>query len=347
MVYIRTDANEKIATGHVMRCLTIAEEIIQLKEKVCFVVSSEVSVPLIKERNFEIIITNTQWDDTDIEYEFNLLSNYAEKGDVLLVDSYFLTSEYLLRMRKIFCVAVFDDMFAEKKMADIIINYNIFYKRFKYDTRYCNDNCQLLLGEKYVPLRKQFDLIEPHEKVQNLERPKVLLMCGGGDTQNMIYRILLWLKTNKSDIFDDLEWNVVIGNYNPNKKIIEQFAATKTNIALLENVKNMAELMSGCDLCITAASTVLYECCAMLLPTIFVVVADDQKYDAECFTKDNMMRYCGNFMYDPNTTLEEIGKTLQEIAFDKFVQQDMKNKMKNVVDTHGAQRIAKVLVGIK
>lgn len=85
----------------------------------------------------------------------------------------------------------------------------------------------------------------------------------------------------------------------------------------------------------------------MLLPTIFVVVADDQKYDAECFTKDNMMRYCGNFMYDPNTTLEEIGKTLQEIAFDKFVQQDMKNKMKNVVDTHGAQRIAKVLVGIK
>ena len=52
-------------------------------------------------------------------------------------------------------------------------------------------------------------------------------------------------------------------------------------------------------------------------------------------------------MYDPNTTLEEIGKTLQEIAFDKFVQQDMKNKMKNVVDTHGAQRIAKVLVGIK
>lgn len=43
-------------------------------------------------------------------------------------------------------------------------------------------------------------------------------MCGGGDTQNMIYRILLWLKTNKSDIFDDLEWNVVIGNYNSNKK---------------------------------------------------------------------------------------------------------------------------------
>ena len=110
-------------------------------------------------------------------------------------------------------------------------------------------------------------------------------MCGGGDTQNMIYRILLWLKTNKSDIFDDLEWNVVIGNYNSNKKIIEQFAATKTNIALLENVKNMAELMSGCDLCITAASTVLYECCAMLLPTIFVVVADDQKYDAECLQR--------------------------------------------------------------
>ena len=52
-------------------------------------------------------------------------------------------------------------------------------------------------------------------------------------------------------------------------------------------------------------------------------------------------------MYDPNTKLVEIGKTLQVFAFDIFVQLDMKNKMKNVVDTHGAQRIAKVLVGIK
>ena len=43
------------------------------------------------------------------------------------------------------------------------------------------------------------------------------------------------------------------------------------------------------------SSTVLYECCAMQLPTLFVVVAEDQEYDAEAFQKNGLMIYCGNF----------------------------------------------------
>ena len=138
MVYIRTDANEKIATGHVMRCLTIAEEIIQLGEMVHFFVSDEESAILIHDRKYQVTVLHTKWDKVDSEYEYGVLKAYAHKGDVLLVDSYSINTNYLSKMKKIFKVATFDDLFLEKKAADVIINYNIFCARFNYKERYKN-----------------------------------------------------------------------------------------------------------------------------------------------------------------------------------------------------------------
>lgn len=345
MVYIRTDANEKIATGHVMRCLTIAEEIIQLGEMVHFFVSDEESAILIHDRKYQVTVLHTKWDKVDSEYEYGVLKAYAHKGDVLLVDSYSINTNYLSKMKKIFKVATFDDLFLEKKTADIIINYNIFYTRFNYKECYENEACKLLLGERYVPLREQFKITKPYEKIQDIDFPTALLMCGGGDTQNMIYKCLRWIKQTNSELFTKIEWKVVIGAYYPHREELECLVNENKNIQLLVNVKNMASLMRKCDLCITAASTVLYECCAMQLPTMFVVVAEDQMFDAQCFSKDGMMIYCGDFVKKPIQTLENVENDLKCIAFNKTIRQNMKRKMKNLVDGYGAKRIAEALIG--
>ena len=69
MIFIRTDANEKIATGHVMRCLTIADEILDLGGKVCFIVSDKQSLSLIQDRGFKYIITNSEWNNVNPQKE--------------------------------------------------------------------------------------------------------------------------------------------------------------------------------------------------------------------------------------------------------------------------------------
>ena len=106
----------------------------------------------------------------------------------------------------------------------------------------------------------------------------------------------------------------------------------------------MAELMDECNICITAASTVLYECCARCLPTLFVIAAKDQKYDAKYFSMDDMMLYCGDYLNDKIEALEKILQNLKLIIEDKDLQKKMKMKMEKFTDGYGAKRIADELM---
>ena len=347
MLYIRTDANEVIATGHIMRCLTIAEEYRKKAGEVCFIVSDETSAKLIDRKRYNVIVTNTKWNRVDIESEYELIKHKTHRSDWLLIDSYYIYSSYAASIKQLLNVAVFDDMFSEKKVADMIINYNVFYRKFDYLNRYKHEKCILLLGEKYVPLREQFREIEPKNDVRKYERPQILLMCGGADKPNLIYETLQYLKENKSELFLTVDWKIVVGSYYANTDQLNLLIQGYFNIDLLCNVENMAALMNKCDLCVTAASTVLYECCAMMLPTLFFVVAEDQKYDAEVFSKDNMLLYCGNYMNGKKEALKQMGITLDEIIKNRDQQYKMKQMMKKFVDAKGAERIVAALMGEK
>lgn len=343
MIYIRTDANEIIATGHVMRCLTIAQEISELGSEVCFIVSDEQSLPLICDNGYRYIVTDSQWNSVNPQEEFRILQEYINETDTLLVDSYYLNNDYLKCMMELCKVATFDDLFTEKKDADIIINYNIFYKIFNYAERYKNSRSKLLLGESYVPLRRQFSEIEPLDKVREYMRPTVLLMCGGGDSQNFICSCLGYIRKNDIELFRFIDWKVVIGSYYPHERELDSIISTVNNIEIFKNIKDMAELMKKCDICITAASTVLYECCAMLLPTIYVIVANDQIYDADAFSNNGLMRYSGNFLNERSLTTKNILLYLKTLITKKKLQQDHKDRMKGMIDGNGAKRIAMYL----
>ena len=67
MIIIRTDANVEIATGHIMRCITIAEEIVRKGEKVVFAVSDEKSGELAEKMGYKVICLDVDWRKPDFE----------------------------------------------------------------------------------------------------------------------------------------------------------------------------------------------------------------------------------------------------------------------------------------
>ncbi|WP_418376041.1 hypothetical protein, partial [Agathobacter sp.] len=87
--------NNQIATGHLMRCLSIAEALRFHNEEVMFIVADEQPIEFLSQRNFRYIVLNTQWNNMESEVK-ELTKIIIDKNiDKLLIDSYQVTYKYL------------------------------------------------------------------------------------------------------------------------------------------------------------------------------------------------------------------------------------------------------------
>ena len=66
---IRVDANEIVATGHVMRCLAIAEELRKIGQELLFISADDFPRPLIEQKGFEFVSLQTDWKHMEKEIE--------------------------------------------------------------------------------------------------------------------------------------------------------------------------------------------------------------------------------------------------------------------------------------
>lgn len=347
MVFIRTDANEVIATGHMMRCITIARELIEEGNEVVFLLSDEKSKVLPEEYGMNYIILDTEWDHLNTKKEIDAVLKIIEEnkdndktGILLLVDSYYVGNAYFIQLRPHVKIAMIDDFGDSAYDVDILINYNITCEREKYEEIYRGADTKLLLGPRYMPLRRQFMEILP-SKTRNSGKNEILLICGGANPQNVLLDIVNAFI--KSEITADSRLNVVVGRYNDKTGELRNLSEEYKNVIIYNNVENMAELMKNCDVAVSAASTVLYECCAMKLPTVFFVVAENQKLDAEAFSKNDIMIYAGDIQKKKKETIENIFKGLKEIFSDDDRKIKMKKQMEQILDGRGAKRTVSVL----
>lgn len=109
-IYIRTDMNEVVATGHVMRCLSIADAAKEMGKDTMFIVADEKPIEMLKQRGYEAIVLHTLWNNMDRELEV-LLPLIKERGiNKLLVDSYQVTDSYLQRLEEVTEVFYLDDL---------------------------------------------------------------------------------------------------------------------------------------------------------------------------------------------------------------------------------------------
>ncbi len=53
MIWIRADANQEVGSGHVMRCLSIAEALRRQGQQVCFLTADERAAGLLEARGME------------------------------------------------------------------------------------------------------------------------------------------------------------------------------------------------------------------------------------------------------------------------------------------------------
>ncbi len=354
MIGIRVDSNSIIATGHMMRCITIAKAVVSKGGSVTFFISDEESEVLLRENvsrldSMNIVVLHTVWDDMESELPV-LIEQLQLRGiGMLLVDSYKVTYDYFKAISRVCRTAYIDDLHEGIFPVDILINYSGYHDMFDYASDYSgihghgDSETELLLGLMYAPLREQFHTDGEAGPARGDEVKHKLLACGGADTRNMILPTLQVI-TDRGLNGNGLTWHVVVGDYVENAESIEAFAAMHEGIRIHRSVKDMASLMRSCDLAVVAAGTMLTECAAVRLPAVFYQVADNQRYGVEYWSKPDRMIYAGDVTEDKDAVIAAIIREVNGLMADSDRLSAMRDKLKEITDGRGAERIAEKLI---
>lgn len=343
MVYIRADANQAIGTGHVMRCLSIAEDMRRQGEGVTFLTADRDSEKIIAAKEYPVICLHSVWNDLEKELDV-LLSVIRERQiRVLIIDSYYVTKRYLERLHDHTKLIYIDDLELFPYPVDLLVNYNIYAELPDYEKRYqcAGLSAKFALGCSYAPLRAEFQkgAVERSGQIGS-----IMITSGGSDQYDVIGHLLEAF--SRMPWFADIRYDVILGSFYPDRKVLEKRWEQSGNICFHVNVANMSDYMRQCDAAITAGGSTTYELCACGIPSILYTLADNQLKLARAVSEMGIMPWAGDVREDMETCVENIISEIERLRENPKIYQNRSCDMMRLVDARGASRIVEQIKNI-
>lgn len=333
MFFIRADSNPIISGGHIMRCLAIANALIERGEKVCFLVADENPIPVLEDAEISYIILHSKWQDpmTDVEQVKSIISR--DRHPVLLIDTYRITREYVEEV-KAYCKVIYlgskQEYLGE---LNLLINYST---NIDYDFYYRNydKSTTLLLGPSYAPLRKEFQNVVPVYKNQV---DRILITTGNTDYNHMAMEISKALQHTIART--SIKLDIIVGRMFDDAEELHSYFDNMPNVTLYDNVKLMSLIMKECDLAISANGTTVYELSAMGIPTISFAMVDEQLKSAEALSQLGVIDYCGRSFEDKNECVSQIIKRVTFYLENNNSRIELARKAHKLIDGNGVNYI--------
>lgn len=289
-VLIRTDASIQIGSGHVMRCLTLAEAIKKSGGQVCFL-SKDLEGNLVQKITSSgfssIVLPNTRLPDIDSDLDHSFWLNGSQKIDAelsmkltdgqyydwIVVDHYALDYRWQSIMKsKSKKIMVIDDIADRKHIADLLLDQNLYSNQSRYKSL-IPENTETLLGPKYALLRDEFLSAHQNARVRKNGIKRIFVFYGGADPTG---ETLVALDALERIDTQNMQIDVVAGSNNPSRQAIEK-KCRSLGFHFHFNTLNMSGLMEKADLALGAGGTTTWERCAMGLPAFVTVIAKNQE----------------------------------------------------------------------
>jgi len=351
-VIFRVDASIEMGTGHVMRCLSLAEKLKNNNYRSIFVsrehkgnlnhlIKSQGHGLYSLEANREIgsSLDDLNWNkhahwlgetlDCDSDETKRILKK--ELPDWLVVDHYALDANWEKEVQSLTTkLMVIDDLADRQHESNLLLDQT--YGRQKEDYKgLLPDLCKVLVGSKHSLLRNEFAIYrEPslRRRSTNQDLRSILISMGGSDKDNFTALVLKQLKNCSLPSYTEIK--VVLASSSPWIKEVTKISNLmpwKTEVII--DSRSMAELMSKADLSIGAAGSTSWERCCLGLPTIQMVTADNQKFIAESLASAGAIKLLENI-----NELPALIKTAPEWMI------SVSKKSSFIVDGKGVDRVA-------
>ena len=339
-ISFRVDATQKIGTGHLMRCLTLAHELAKRGAEIEFICRKLVDhlAELILSKSYKLCILHTNsvnedycphatWLEAHWQEDATQTLLKVKGTDWLIVDHYALDEKWESILHPyIDRIMVIDDVADRRHKCDLLLDQNYYTDAATRYADLVDKDCQLLLEPKYALLREEFAFKRASLNRVYKSVDKILLFFGGVDANNDIGKALAGLMNFKGEVI------IVAGSANENYPELEQICITKDNFTLLKSTDNMAKLMTQVDLAIGGGGATSWERATLGLPALAWPIADNQVRLLNDLDKYGAIKL---------TSPEKLEADLN--ALNSRVLKQMSQKAMQLCDAEGATRVANKL----
>lgn len=289
----RCDASIAIGTGHVMRCLTLAEALRGAGMQSQFVCRAQPGhlIALIRQRGFSVIelpwsadwncvepnTAHAAWLGADWRTDAEQTRSAAGNAPVdwLIVDHYALDSRWESAVRG--CVRkilVIDDLADRRHESDLLLDCN--WLGAQTEHRYLGLvplDCECLLGPRYALVQPEYSVLRAQLPPRDGRVRRLLVFLGGSDPGNVTARVLEALMDEQ---FAQLEVEIVAGRNHPDLKGLAMQAARRPRTEVSQGLPSLAEVMARADLMVSGGGATTWERMCLGLPALVVSLADNQ-----------------------------------------------------------------------
>lgn len=336
---LRADASTQIGTGHVMRCLALAQAWQDAGGLVHF---AAVDIPERLEMRLRAEnMTLHRMDVVPGSHADAIQCATLAKAlnvDWVVEDGYQFGADFqhTIKGAGLRLLAIDDYGHASHYCADLVLNQNIYANSSVYSSR--EPNTRLLLGTQYVLLRQEF--WRWCSKLQNIpvQARKVLVTMGGSDPDNVTLKVIEALNQVQ---FNGLELIVVVGASNKHlRKLQDAIRRSPHKILIKVNVRDMPELMDWAELAVSAGGSTCWEFAFMGVPTLCLSLAENQLALAKGLNEAGAALDLG---WHATVEPRAIKRSVTNLLLSQDSRRTMNKHGQDLVDGQGVKRVIRLL----
>lgn len=312
----RADASSLIGSGHVMRCLTLAQRLHKEENaKVVFIMRrlSGNLIDLVRKQGFDVLVlppADQNYElggyglwltvpmEVDAQQTIEVLQHYLQEhccdvADRLIVDSYALDEQWEQMLRPYSReIMVIDDLANRRHDCDILLDQNFYLNK---DVRYVGlvpEHCKMLLGPDHALLREEFYEAKKHLRKRDGNIKNILVFYGGSDLTNETEKAIKALVQLHDEGYS-FTADIITGVSNSRREKIKNLCSKYQFLRYYCQISNMAEFMNKADLMLGAGGATTWERLYMELPALVTAVAENQVQGCRDCCKAGLINYLG------------------------------------------------------
>ncbi|MDT8904335.1 UDP-2,4-diacetamido-2,4,6-trideoxy-beta-L-altropyranose hydrolase [Pseudomonas sp. NFACC09-4] len=362
-VVFRADASQHIGTGHIMRSLTLADALNARGAECRFICREHPGnlIEFIRSKgypvhglpfsepqgsNFRVVneagsgtrLPHSAWLGATLEQDVAACAVILGEleTDWLVVDHYALDSRWEVALKRNYHkLMVIDDLADRPHQSNVLLDQTLGRNPADY-APWLSAKCTLLCGSQYALLRPEFAKLRAYSlaRRENAQLRHLLISMGGVDKDNVTGQVLHTLQS--SGLPADCRITVVMGATAPWLTQVRQQAQQMSwPVDVRVNVNDMAQLMADSDLAIGAAGSTSWERCCLGLPTVLVVLADNQRQVARALEQVG----AAYVLQDPQVIKEHLPQALASLIPSPSSRSAMSQAAQRISDGNGVAAV--------